>query len=256
MCYTRTMNLEILITQSQKNLSDMDLEILAYVVKHQKQVQNANIIDLSKAVHVSKSSVLRMTKKLGFSGYTEFKYFLKQSDNDDKIAQTTDLIELQEKDIESTYQYLKVTNFTPICQKIGEAEAIFFFGTGYAPQRQLQEFCKSLSLVGKRVVFVPTKAELDYVMLTMTNKDLFLIASLSGETENLRENFAWLKAQKVPICAITAFSANYMSTMAEYAYHYYLTPFYVATHHFTHKSYVALDLLLDWIYREYLIFLN
>ncbi|MDN6437426.1 MAG: MurR/RpiR family transcriptional regulator, partial [Lactococcus sp.] len=72
------MNLEILITQSQKNLSDMDLEILAYVVKHQKQVQNANIIDLSKAVHVSKSSVLRMTKKLGFSGYTEFKYFLKQ----------------------------------------------------------------------------------------------------------------------------------------------------------------------------------
>ena len=95
------MNLEILITQSQKNLSDMDLEILAYVVKHQKQVQNANIIDLSKAVHVSKSSVLRMTKKLGFSGYTEFKYFLKQSDNDDKIAQTTDLIELQEKDIDT-----------------------------------------------------------------------------------------------------------------------------------------------------------
>ena len=78
MCYTRTMNLEILITQSQKNLSDMDLEILAYVVKHHKQVQNANIIDLSKAVHVSKSSVLRMTKKLGFSGYTEFKYFLKK----------------------------------------------------------------------------------------------------------------------------------------------------------------------------------
>ena len=96
------MNLEILITQSQKNLSEMDLDILTYVVKHQKEVQNANIIALANAVHVSKSSVLRMTKKLGFSGYTEFKYFLKQSNYDDKKAQTTDLLALQEKDIEST----------------------------------------------------------------------------------------------------------------------------------------------------------
>ena len=250
------MNLEILITQSQKNLSEMDLDILTYVVRHQKEVQNANIIALANAVHVSKSSVLRMTKKLGFSGYTEFKYFLKQSNYDDKRAQTTDLLALQEKDIESTYQYLKATNFAPLCEKIFEAKAIFFFGTGYAPQLQLQEFCKSLSLVGKRVIFVPTKAELDYVMLTMGKQDLFLIASVSGETENLKENFAWMNAAKVPICTITAFSANYMSALAQYAYHYYLTPFYVGTHHFTHKSYVALDLVLDRIYREYLIFLS
>jgi len=69
--------LQYLIQQHQSELSELDRGILNYILSNGDTVLSMGIVELSEQVHVSKSSILRLTKKLGFSGYSEFKYFLR-----------------------------------------------------------------------------------------------------------------------------------------------------------------------------------
>jgi DNA-binding MurR/RpiR family transcriptional regulator len=56
-----------------------DLEMLAfdYIVKHPDEAQQATIRDLAQNIHVSTSTIVRVSSKLGFDGFAEFKYYLK-----------------------------------------------------------------------------------------------------------------------------------------------------------------------------------
>lgn len=73
------MTLEELITKHQKALGDLDKTILRYVLDNKKEVQQLGITELATATYTSKSTVLRLVRKLGFAGFSEFKYFLKTS---------------------------------------------------------------------------------------------------------------------------------------------------------------------------------
>ena len=70
------MKLDVLINKYYEKLNSNDLYILNYI-KNNPETSDVNITLLSKMCNSSTASILRMTKKLGFSGYSEFKYFLK-----------------------------------------------------------------------------------------------------------------------------------------------------------------------------------
>lgn len=61
------------------------------------------ITELAQSSLTSKSSVLRLTKKLGFSGYSEFKYNLRnQLNKNSQTHKTMSFAEMQDNDIEET----------------------------------------------------------------------------------------------------------------------------------------------------------
>ena len=59
------------------DLTNSEKEIFDYIFNHQDEVKNMKIMDLAKKILVSKTLIINMTQKLGFSGYTDFKYYLK-----------------------------------------------------------------------------------------------------------------------------------------------------------------------------------
>ncbi|EAC5456654.1 MurR/RpiR family transcriptional regulator, partial [Listeria monocytogenes] len=88
------MKLQYLIQQHQSELSELDRGILNYILSNGDTVLSMGIVELSEQVHVSKSSILRLTKKLGFSGYSEFKYFLRhQQEQATTISQQKTIFE-------------------------------------------------------------------------------------------------------------------------------------------------------------------
>ena len=58
------------LTNSEKN-------VFNYIYDHQNEVIGMKINDLAKKALTSKTVVINMTQKLGFSGYVDFKYYLK-----------------------------------------------------------------------------------------------------------------------------------------------------------------------------------
>lgn len=72
------MRLEELLNQYSDRLSENDLYIWDYVEKHKKQCENMTIEELARKCNVSRTTVLRFTKKLSLKGFVvSSKYILR-----------------------------------------------------------------------------------------------------------------------------------------------------------------------------------
>lgn len=54
-----------------------ELEIMQYVHEHSVAIVSMSIQTFAQEINYSTSTVIRFCRKLGFSGFPEFKYFLK-----------------------------------------------------------------------------------------------------------------------------------------------------------------------------------
>ena len=84
-------------------LSDNEKDMVFFIRTHKAQVVHMSIVELGEQLLSSKSSVLRLAKKLGFRGYSEMKYSLEQSIVQSVIP-PTDLIALLKDEINRTFQ--------------------------------------------------------------------------------------------------------------------------------------------------------
>jgi len=246
------MKLEQLIHQNTNKLSELDNGIVKFIMENPEEVANLSILELSEKSHVSKSSILRLTKKLGFSGYSEFKYFLRQ-ENSIRLTSDVenDMYDKQLDDIKSTLQYLKATDLTPINEELLKSKIIYCYSTGFSQKKSLEEFSKLMLSLEKRVLILPNKTELDMAMPMISNEDFLIIASLSGETENIKENLTTLSIRKIPTLTITAPGNNYFSRHSNFHLTYFCTPFYVGQKKTEVYSLVTLNCLMDYLYRSY-----
>ena len=138
------MNLEALINQYYKNLNSNDMIVLNYVMQHKKECTNMNISRLSSECSISTASIVRTMKKLGFSGYSEFKFLLKGQNPGNMPTEGSNLIELLEKDIQATMKLMKQVDLNPILTLLYNAKRIYGFGIGFRQQNALQDFAHNM----------------------------------------------------------------------------------------------------------------
>lgn len=242
------MTLEELITKHQKALGDLDKTILRYVLDNRPKIQQISITELATATYTSKSTVLRLVRKLGFTGFSEFKYFLKTSTKETKPA-TEIFADLQVSDIIKTIKGLEHIEWDDLTAQLKEPQTIYCYGTGFSQRRILDEFAKNLLQLGKRAITIPNKTELDMAMKMITPQDVVLLASLSGETENIKENIFMWTLKNVPLVSMTRAGENTFASHSDFALHYYVTPFSVIKEKKV-ESLVTLSVVVDYLFRK------
>lgn len=62
------------IKLASQNFTKTDDMIYEFITTHTYDVVHCNILEIAKAAKVSKSALLRFTQKIGYSGFSEFKY--------------------------------------------------------------------------------------------------------------------------------------------------------------------------------------
>lgn len=134
--------LDGIINQNYAKLNHLDLRILGYIQNHLHESTTLSIAKLAEKCNVSTATVLRTTQKLNFSGYSEFKYFLK-SDDVQEEKQDVDAIEILNQDIAQTIKMFQQNGqIQEIYQKMDEAENIYAYGTGQGQRLMLQEMAR------------------------------------------------------------------------------------------------------------------
>ena len=93
--------LDLIINENHDKLNKIDLHILGYIRNNLEYCTNANLADIAKGCNASAATVLRTAKKLGFSGFSEFKYFLK-SDVANKENSQVDTVDIMKTDVAQT----------------------------------------------------------------------------------------------------------------------------------------------------------
>lgn len=245
------LKLETLINQHYDKLNDNDNHILSYVIQNKKACAGMTINELAEATLTSKSSILRLTQKIGFSGYSEFKYALRDDirEEPDRIHSSS-FMEMQESDLKQTKKHLSRSNMTEILEKIDTAETIYCYGTGWGQRTVLEDFIRSFIALERFPVLIQSMKEWEIAAKnSIIEKDLMIIVSLSGDIEKAEKLTHYLNLKNVPILSITNLSNNQLASLATYNLYYQTTPL-------KHEgeelfSFLPVYLTMDSLYRQY-----
>lgn len=242
--------LDFVINENYSKFNNIDTHIINFIQNNIELCTSISISELSKKCNVSTATILRTTKKLGFSGYSEFKYFLKNS-ADTNQNQSVDIIEIINQDISQTIKFFQQNKqIIEIYKQIETAENIYAYGTGQGQRLMLQEFARCFLNVNKNIVLIPTSTELKIVKKFMSDKDLLFIASWSGKIQKYQDTLINLDILKIPMVSITNLNNNELSNISKYNLYYQSTNVDKDLN-INNSSYLTLHLVLHLLYDGY-----
>lgn len=200
-------------------LSDNEKEMVNYLRKHRKNVVKMSIVELGESLLSSKSSVLRLAQKLGFRGFTDMKYAIEQSLHQVAI-EPTDLVATFKNEIQQTFQYAEQTNFQPLIDRVYHAKNVYLYATGFSQNNMTKEFSNDLFVSGRPNFLISGETNFNMISHTLTEEDLVIVTSLSGNTPSIQETIKNLNINRVPICSVTSFSKNFLRDHSDYQLYY------------------------------------
>ncbi|GEN94039.1 MurR/RpiR family transcriptional regulator [Pediococcus ethanolidurans] len=212
--------IEELIKKNETNFSNVDKQIAKYVLVNQEKVCAMSINNLAEAAFVSTSSVLRFAQKLGFHGFSDFKYFLSWNENTKKVQEnlnskmigngvTQMIATLSEPTVTTTVQYFK------------SARRIFILATGLNQQYQARDLQQRFLQLGISMVLLPSNSGSilnKQIAESVTSDDLLIIFSSSGENSVVKDFLKLPTLIQTPIISFTNSLDSWLSTHSNCVY--------------------------------------
>ena len=202
-------------------LNESELIVYNYVFSHLDEIAEMNIRELAAAAGVSTSSVMRFCNKTGCTGYTEFKYWLRQS-----LEQQPQANVYMHSAIPTIHYLQQMSSNPDFSRKLSEAaglclqaQQILFLGIGTSGilGQYGARFFSSVGLTAFSVMdpFYPSPAR------DMSNT-LLVALSVSGETPEMIRLLDGYKKKQVTIISLTNTSQSTIARMSDLNFPYYM----------------------------------
>ncbi|GCF94837.1 HTH-type transcriptional regulator GlvR [Enterococcus florum] len=213
------MNIEEMINEQYQYLSPTERSIAEYIANHKDELKTLSITKLAEKTTSSKASIVRLSQKLGFKGFTELKSFFMWGDKNipEKLTYTSKASIVTS--LQQTIDYLNNTKWDDIYQLIDESEKIYVMYTGVSQKNQTMEMERLFLFIGKPVLSIPADKEsyeFKHFFNVLKPKDLIFIVSLSGNNQNLNDILNLLSLKRVKIISLTGHSDNLLSQRVDH----------------------------------------
>ena len=206
-------------------------QVVDYLLEQQRNIQNKTTAEIAAATFSSKSTLVRIAKKLNYSGWTALKAdFLNELDYLDKSVSCIDanypftkrdslmtiankIARLEIESIEDTLSLITHDDLRRVVDMIARSSEINIFA---ASNNLLvaQEFSHQMSRIKKEVKIHSIQGEIFFNAYLAKQDSCGLIITYSGETGSLNQVAKLLVEQNIPVITITSMGEN---TTARYA---------------------------------------
>lgn len=192
------MNITEKINTNLSNLTKSEKLVANYILKNKKDVELYTIIKLAELANVSKSAVLRFCQKLGYQGYSEFRYdmlnYLHQKKKTtltlkNPIFKSLDLFKKSVEQLES----IDTSLLERIVASILHSNQIYCIGI-YKSSVIAKKFAYNLLNHGKEVFVLKDMVEVSHLPFHMKDNATVIIFSVSGTSAQLN-SFLKLNSQ-------------------------------------------------------------
>lgn len=197
-------------------LTPSEQRVFSYIYNAQKAVVKMKINDLATAALSSKTVIINMTQKLGFSGYADFKYYLKSNHRHRSKSESKDDAEYCLKDnINKTLGLVDRDVLKSVCRQILKAKTVYIVarGTSKAVGNYLEHL---LLTIGIRCIFLDDYNLISIVSLSLEPDEFLILLSLSGNTTKMVEIANMAKTRGAKTASITTFTTNSVSKISDY----------------------------------------
>lgn len=243
------MQLEELINKNYKQLNENDLYIWKYIASHKKECERLSIDELAKRCNVSRTTILRFSKRIGLKGYAEFKVVLRMNNENYQKAQHG--LETLYESYNEYMETIKNKDFSKVLSLIHNAKNLYVYGTGMIQNNVASELKRSFSQVDRLFFTIKSRDETYAFVDIMNPEDVIIIISYAGENVAMLDFVKKIKMKNIPIISITAIKDNTLSCMADESM-YVVSPSIVNPLGPRYEGLVAYFILLDFIIAKYI----
>ncbi|AHD05500.1 hypothetical protein ERIC2_c16780 [Paenibacillus larvae subsp. larvae DSM 25430] len=196
--------------ETYQQLSDSERHLLDFIYKNLPRMSELSILKLSEEASVSTATIVRLMKKLGFDGYTSFKYSIKNNSHameDEPIKASVDTqireaIRKNELEVIQTIQMLDTRQLEKAIQEIYKASKVYVFARGFS-EFIGTELTVKLQLMGKNCEMHNDPNIIRVISRKLVKDDVVLFVSLNGETGELVEACKNFKIKEIPTITLT-----------------------------------------------------
>lgn len=208
-----------LVNEYYDELNESELLICSYILENTVHVPKMSLIDFAQQSLSSKSSVIRFSQKLGFTGFSELRSFLKWQDYETILDEQITFKDQVIKDAQKLLTILQESDWTAIYQTIHSIDNIYVITTGITQKNQAAELQRLFLLIGKPLQIIPGDGdsnEFRRILERLSEKDIVFVLSLSGEKNRLESIMNRLKIVNSKIVSITSLQNNWLSGKSDY----------------------------------------
>lgn len=211
--------IQSIIETSYNNYTEVEKKIADTIVNSPTLIIDNSIVELSKLIFVSKTSISRFCLKINIPGYKELRYMLSQNIIlENESLHFTSMIDFFQSD------YLKIINKVKLtvseseiksCVKyITNASKVYIIGVG-SSGFQAMDFSFRLQRLGINSQAITDSHFISIQSKISTENDLFICFSLSGETRIICHALNNLKLNNVKSILISQFMRSSASIISD-----------------------------------------
>lgn len=211
----------------------LESEIASYILNNKDAVTKLKIQELADILFISKSAIHRFVKKIGFNGFNDLKvsiakenadllennsyinvnYPFQAKDNPRQIA--FKLLELYEKAIKDTFEYVDLDQIKAVSQLIDSADVIDVY-THAHNSNIAENFQDKMLTIGKSVNCPSSFYNQRLTVLASDQKHVAIILSYSGKATFILPIVKKLYEKGAKVIQIGKAGSNYYSQYVTY----------------------------------------
>lgn len=215
------------------SMTPLESEIASYILNNKDAVTKLKIQELADILFISKSAIYRFVKKIGFNGFNDLKvsiakenadllennsyinvnYPFQAKDNPRQIA--FKLLELYEKAIKDTFEYVDLDQIKAVSQLIDSADVIDVY-THAHNSNIAENFQDKMLTIGKSVNCPSSFYNQRLTVLASDKKHVAIILSYSGKATFILPIVKKLYEKGVKVIQIGKAGSNYYSQYVTY----------------------------------------
>lgn len=216
----------------KKEMTSTEKKIASYILKNKNNLKELNTYEIASECGVSQASIVRFSKKLGFSGFPEFKisiiedfgkneYENNVSVIDDKINKKDSIESICKKialkninAVQNTLSIMDMKELEKAITLIEKAKKVMIVGIGFSGI-VAKDFSFKLVEIGKNIIFEnDSHMQLSY-LTTLTKNDVIFVISYSGQTKEIYDVIKEAKNRDIPIISLTTLAPNLIRDLAD-----------------------------------------
>lgn len=215
------------------SMTPLESEIASYILNNKDAVTKLKIQELADILFISKSAIHRFVKKIGFNGFNDLKvsiakenadllennsyinvnYPFQAKDNPRQIA--FKLLELYEKAIKDTFEYVDLDQIKAVSQLIDSADVIDVY-THAHNSNIADNFQDKMLTIGRSVNCPSSFYNQRLTVLASDQKHVAIILSYSGKATFILPIVKKLYEKGVKVIQIGKAGSNYYSQYVTY----------------------------------------
>lgn len=221
----------IKLKEMKEKLTKSEKKLAEYILKHLTEVKDINTYELAERSHTSQATIIRFSKKLGYSGFPAFKIALSEDlgkrshkkkeglihneiSIDDTFGDIAKKVVFENTSaIKDTFSILDEVKVEEAVELLDSANKILILGAGYSGLVG-RDFHYKLMEIGKATYYdSDTHVQMTNISV-MNEKDVIFVISHKGNSSDIYNVVKMGKQKGIKVISLTRMADNPISSLA------------------------------------------